>query len=92
MTPATGERIPQILETARALKRARRMQQQFMLMWALDRAKQSPRAHDTRDTRQARGLARAGARDDFDCNPADDLADPNNRDWKVLYRGSVLDD
>ncbi len=75
MTAATGETISQLIETARALKRVRRMQQEFMLLWALDRAKRAERNFEETDSK-------AG----------DDFADPNNRDWRMLYRGSILDD
>jgi len=75
MTAATGETIPQLIETARTLKRARRMQQEFMLLWALDRAKRTRHGHG-----------------EMDSKPGDELADPKNRDWRMLYRGSVLDD
>lgn len=38
MVAETGESIPQLIHTAKALQRARRMQREFMLLWALDRA------------------------------------------------------
>lgn len=67
--------IPKLIRTAKALRRARRMQQEFMLMWALDRARHLDEVRQERQTQ-----------------PLKDLADPNHRDWRMFYRGSVLDD
>ena len=74
MVAETGETIPMLLHTAKALQKARKLQQQAMLMWALE----GRRAATTPDTTHTR----------FE----QQLADPNDRDWRVLYRGSVLDD
>lgn len=43
--------IPQLIRTAKALKQARRMQQEFMLMWALDQARHAESRREQRLTR-----------------------------------------
>ena len=75
MVVETGETMPQLIETAKSLRQVRRMQQQFLLRWALERAKQNRLSDQT-----------------LDCDHPDPIADPTNRDWRMLYRGSVLDD
>lgn len=67
--------IPQLIRTAKALKQARRMQQEFMLMWALDQARHA-------ESRQQQRLNQYLGQ----------LSDPSDHDWKIFYRGSVLDD
>jgi hypothetical protein len=75
MVAATGETMPRLIETAKALRQVRRMQTQFLLRWSLERARQNRLA----------GLHECGVR-------PDPIADPGNRDWRLLYRGDVLDD
>ncbi|GIW75254.1 MAG: hypothetical protein KatS3mg104_0317 [Phycisphaerae bacterium] len=67
--------IPQLIRTAKALKQARRMQQEFMLMWALDQARHA-------ESRQQQRLNQY----------LDQFSDPSDHNWKIFYRGSVLDD
>jgi hypothetical protein len=85
MTAAPGEVIPHLLETAKALRHARRMQQEFMLRWALQRAGDQAESADDASPFH-------GHDDLFDCKQDPHLADTKNRDWRDLYRGSVLDD
>lgn len=65
---------------AKMLRQVREACGQFLTNWALDRMVQEPRVmdHVAADVEKAR-LER-------------DLADPFNRDWSLLYRGSILDD
>ena len=63
-----------LLHTATALQKARKLQQQAMLMWALEGRTSRPSPEQTHYRFE------------------EQLADPKNRDWRVLYRGSVLDD
>lgn len=53
---------------------------QFLTLWAMERLTEEPRVLDrvVKDMENAR-IER-------------DLADPFNRDWSLLYRGSILDD
>lgn len=75
MVVETGESMPKLIETAKALRQVRRMQTQFLLQWSLERARQN-RLSDFAD----------------DYPTTDPIADPTNRDWRILYRGDVLDD
>jgi hypothetical protein len=65
--------------TAERLRVVKRAYEHFLQLWALDRMLAKPNsAHWFR----------------ADINRADNeaIADPHNRDWSILYRGSVLDD
>jgi hypothetical protein len=50
MTAGTGQQIPQLIRTAKTLQRVRRMQQEFMLLWSLDRADEHNRNANARMT------------------------------------------
>jgi hypothetical protein len=64
--------IPRVVQLADQIRTLRRLQKQFLTMWAID------------------GTARRLAGGDH--AEAAAIADPFNRDWSILYRGSVLDD
>jgi hypothetical protein len=65
---------------AQRLRTVRRAYSQFLTLWALERIVHEKRILDrvATDVEQAR----------FERT----LADPFNRDWSLLYRGSILDD
>jgi hypothetical protein len=63
MKAGTGEKIPRLIHTAQTLKRARRMQQEFMLMWALDRAQHADELREERQNRSVQNLADSTDRD-----------------------------
>jgi hypothetical protein len=65
--------------TAQRLRAVRRASLLFLDQWAVGKLYSSP-SHVDRVAADV--LARANAA----------LADPDNHDWSLLYRGSVLDD
>src|SRR5271165_2953044 len=71
---------PQWVETARRLRDVRRACLNFLDRWAVGALLNDAPALDrvAIDIRQARTEAA--------------IADPANRDWSILYRGSLLDD
>jgi hypothetical protein len=73
------ESEPQWLETARRLRSVRRACLQFLDRWAI--------SHLLSD---ASALDRVAG--DVQAQTDAAIADHANRDWTVLYRGSVLDD
>lgn len=68
-----------IVEAAETLRQVRKAQEHFLACWALDVLldRAKPLQRLDRDVRTA-------------C--ADPLDDPHNKNWSLLYRGSVLDD
>jgi uncharacterized protein YhaN len=72
--------IHRLAAAAQGLRAVRRAYSQFLTLWALERIVQEKRILDrvATDVERARIERR--------------LADPFNRDWSLLYRGSILDD
>jgi hypothetical protein len=69
----------ELAATARSLREARNAYQNFLILWALEQM-----------TTDAAVMARMAA--DVRTQADRALADPMDRDWSLLYRGSVLDD
>jgi hypothetical protein len=71
---------PQWVETARKLREVREACLQFLDRWAIGHLVADEPAMD----RVAGDVMKTQAEEA--------IADPKNRDWSILYRGSVLDD
>ena len=69
----------ELAATARNLREARDAYQNFLILWALEEMTTDPTV-----------MARVAA--DLRTQTDRALADPMDRDWSLLYRGSVLDD
>jgi hypothetical protein len=74
------------MDTARKLRLVRRTCLQFLDRWAIGHLLSDAPGLD-RVAGDVHGSAHA---DSADADAA--IADPANRDWSILYRGSVLDD
>jgi hypothetical protein len=70
---------PQWIDAARRLREVRNACLQFLDRWAI--------GHLLSD-----GSALDRVAGDVQARTDAEIADPKNRDWSVLYRGSVLDD
>jgi hypothetical protein len=77
--PDHGAQQPQWVDAAQRLRHVRRVCRLFLDRWAIGRL-----------------LADAPALDrvagDIESQTEAAIADPTNKDWSILYRGSVLDD
>ena len=69
-----------IAAAAKMLREVREACGQFLALWAVERMTQEPRVMD----RVAEDVEKARVERE--------LSDPFNRDWSLLYRGSILDD
>lgn len=84
MVPTQTQCPDDLIATAQRLRTVRTACRRFLMLWAMSPAK--ARSPDSRDHPALAG--------DID-NPEALLraiSDPQNRDWSLLYRGSVLDD
>lgn len=63
MVAETGESIPQLIHTAKALQHARRMHREFMLLWALDRAHSLQRDRSAKEYKPEDEIADPSNRD-----------------------------
>jgi hypothetical protein len=69
MVVETGESIPQLLHTAASLRRAKRMQTEFMLRWALEkRAKMIAENDDSNPITDVRNCDWAARFKEFESN------------------------
>ena len=78
MSNESGSR--DIAAAAKMLREVREACGRFLNLWAVQRINEESRAID----RVARDLEQARVERE--------VADPFNRDWSLLYRGSILDD
>ena len=69
----------ELAATARSLRETREAYRNFLILWALEQM-----------TADAKVMARVAA--DVRVQTDRAMADPHDRDWTRLYRGSVLDD
>jgi hypothetical protein len=84
MVPAESDNQIDLLAAAQRLRTVRTACRRFLMLWAMSPAKGS-QARDSKNlplhavTDDPEALLRA-------------MSDPQNHDWSLLYRGSVLDD
>jgi hypothetical protein len=84
MVPTHADRSLDLFTTAERLRTVRTACRRFLMLWAMSPAKDGP-------SPAAKNLK-------FDNGPDDPetllraMSDPQNRDWSLLYRGSILDD
>ena len=71
--------------TAERLRVVKQAYQHFLTLWALDRLMTQPASA----TRFHADIESATEEEAVEQDP---VGDPHNRDWSLLYRGSVLDD
>jgi hypothetical protein len=84
MVPTHTEKSEDLLAAAQRLRTVRTACRRFLMLWAMSPAKAG--LSDSHDA-----LALAQALDDPEALLRI-MSDPKNRDWSLLYRGSVLDD
>ena len=88
MVPAESDNQIDLLAAAERLRTVRTACRRFLMLWAMSPAKGSP---DGTINNPSHGGATGGVADDPEALLRA-MSDPQNRDWSLLYRGSVLDD
>ena len=84
MVPAESDHQIDLLAAAQRLRTVRTACRRFLMLWAMSPAKGS-------QLRDSKNLALNGVTDDPEALLRA-MSDPQNHDWSLLYRGSVLDD